>query len=463
MARLKPLPRTQRRLIGRELNRGTQLTRKTDSPKGDPVKDISIGLMDVDAAIMYYFEKVIKPQVVENEETIKVPILYANPERWKSIQKDGFLRDVKNQLILPLIIFRRISVSKDDAMAVDKLDANDPKLFYTFERKYTQENRYDQFSVLTGIKPSNEYYSVAMPDYMNMNYECVIWTAYTEQMNRVVEKINWSDGSYWGEPGKFKFKVNIDSFEDATELSDAERIIKTNFNFSFRGYLIPESFNNYINTQKSFSPKGIVITDESGLNLVQMVSPNKGVQKIHIVGGQSSTPKSLGSATDFIRGAAVESGQETQDLEFTNIYGGETLYIMRNDGEPTSSKDTVAVLNLGFGNIQYFNKSAYYSGSQSSSVFPITSNYEDASGSVFSPTLSSGTKFKTGSVSVQWNGIDLTSTTDQKTSGSVDFYLSSSLKDIIISRQEAPWVSSGSGLFLDLDDDLLINYQQEKP
>ena len=80
MARLKPLPRTQRRLIGRELNRSTQLTRKTDSPKGDPVKDISIGLMDVDAAIMYYFEKVIKPQVVENEETIKVPILYANPE-----------------------------------------------------------------------------------------------------------------------------------------------------------------------------------------------------------------------------------------------------------------------------------------------------------------------------------------------------------------------------------------------
>ena len=75
MARLKPLPRTQRRLMGRELNRGTQLTRKVDSPKGDPVKDISVGLMDVDAAIMYYFEKVIKPQVVENEETIKVPII----------------------------------------------------------------------------------------------------------------------------------------------------------------------------------------------------------------------------------------------------------------------------------------------------------------------------------------------------------------------------------------------------
>ena len=66
MARLKPLPRTQRRLIGRELNRGRELTRKTDSPKGDPIKDISIGLMDVDAAIMYYFENTIKPTVVES-------------------------------------------------------------------------------------------------------------------------------------------------------------------------------------------------------------------------------------------------------------------------------------------------------------------------------------------------------------------------------------------------------------
>ena len=52
-----------------------------------------------------------------------------------------------------MIAFRRTSIAKDDTMAVDKWDANDPKLFYTFEKKYTQENRYDKFSAQKGILP----------------------------------------------------------------------------------------------------------------------------------------------------------------------------------------------------------------------------------------------------------------------------------------------------------------------
>ena len=66
-----------------------------------------------------------------------------------------------------------------------------------------------------------------------------------------------------GEPNKFKFKVNIDSFEDSTEFGDNERIIKTTFNFSFRGYLIPESFNEFMNTQKYFTPSRIDIEDNT--------------------------------------------------------------------------------------------------------------------------------------------------------------------------------------------------------
>jgi hypothetical protein len=37
--------------------------------------------MDIDAAVMYYFQEVIKPTVVDNGEQIKVPVMYANPER----------------------------------------------------------------------------------------------------------------------------------------------------------------------------------------------------------------------------------------------------------------------------------------------------------------------------------------------------------------------------------------------
>ena len=109
MERSKTLPRKEKILSTREnFNRGYDTTRTDDKDKL-----ISVGLMDIDAAIMYYFNEVIKPTVTDNNEVVKVPIYYANPERWKIIQKNGFLRDVKGQMITPLIIFKRTSVNKD--------------------------------------------------------------------------------------------------------------------------------------------------------------------------------------------------------------------------------------------------------------------------------------------------------------------------------------------------------------
>ena len=67
-------------------------------------------------------------------------------------------------------------------------------------------------------------------------------------MNEIIEKVNFSEGSYWGEPGKFKFRVAIDSFDDATELADRERIVRSSFSFSCRGYLMPDSINKAIST-----------------------------------------------------------------------------------------------------------------------------------------------------------------------------------------------------------------------
>ena len=51
-----------------------------------------------------------------------------------------------------------------------------------------------------------------MPDYVTLTYEFTIFTSYIEQMNKIVEKINYSDGAYWGEPGKMRFRTQIESF-----------------------------------------------------------------------------------------------------------------------------------------------------------------------------------------------------------------------------------------------------------
>ena len=258
MLRQKPLPRSSRKNI----NRGTELKRDTDD-----LKDVSISLMDLDSAIMYYFTEVIKPTIVDNGETVKVPVMYSSPERWYAIQKSGFMRDSKRQIILPVIAFRRTTLEPNTTIPVDKIDPENPRLQYTFERTWTDKNRYDNFTLQTGFTPQKEYYNVAVPDYMILNYDFIIWTHYIEQMNKIVERINWSAGAYWGEPNKMRFRTNIESWTDTTDVSDRDRIVKSEFSISLNGYLLPEEFNSMITTKKYLTPTKLIQTTETVGNI----------------------------------------------------------------------------------------------------------------------------------------------------------------------------------------------------
>ena len=254
--REKPIPRSQRNTF----NRGRKISRNSPGA-ADDVKNLSVGIMDMDSAIMYYFNEVIKPEVEVNKEKVKVPCLYASPERWASMQRYGYLRDKKRQIISPLIVYKRTAMAKNTDIAIDKLDANKPNIFYSFEKKYTQHNRYDKFSVLQNISPGKEFYNVAMPDYVTLTYEFTIFTSYIEQMNQIVEKINYSDGAYWGEPGKMRFRTQIESFSDATEI-EGEKLVKTTFGVTLYGYILPEQYDNQNTTQKYLTPKKIIIRED---------------------------------------------------------------------------------------------------------------------------------------------------------------------------------------------------------
>ena len=363
MAREKPIPRSARKAI----NRGTLRSRSKDE-----VKNLSIGLMDIDGAIMYYFNNVLKPVVQENDETVKVPIMYSNPERWSTIQKNGYLIDNKKQLVTPLIVFKRTSIEKDDTLAVDKLDPKDPKLFYTFQKQYTKENRYDNFSVQQGLNKTKELYTVAVPDYVSLTYEFIVWTSYTEQMNKIIEKIIFSEGAYWGEDGKFKFRTSIDSYTDASEFTvNSERIIKTNFTVTLKGYLIPEEFNNVVTTQKHLTPKRILIGDDVSVNLTDLVG-SKGTSDVRIsvskATGDSSAaldnPFTIASGTGVtVAGAGQFDGTAAQTftfnigqdvgtsstVQFANISASSAIHIgetsfeikQRADGKAQVNKDWV--------------------------------------------------------------------------------------------------------------------------
>ena len=232
-------------------NRGTHISRKDDT-----VQDVSIGLQDHDESIMYYFNNIIKPTVVVNGDRTPVPVIYGSPERWKGVQKDGYFRDKEGKLQVPLIMFKRDSVEKRRDLG-NKMDANNPQLFYTFQEKYTTRNRYDNFSVLQGRTPQKERYAVVIPDYIKIQYTCTIWTDFVAQNNKLVEMINYASDSYWGDEETFKFNARIDTYNNTTEVSQGEnRVVKTNFGLTIQGYLVPDSLNKKLaseNMLKTYS------------------------------------------------------------------------------------------------------------------------------------------------------------------------------------------------------------------
>ena len=97
------------------------------------------GLKKYDEAIMYYFNEVIKPSVIINGNRVNVPLIYGSPERWKSVQKDGYYRDKEGKIQVPLIMFKREGLTKRRDLG-NKLDANNPNLYYTFQEKFTKRN-----------------------------------------------------------------------------------------------------------------------------------------------------------------------------------------------------------------------------------------------------------------------------------------------------------------------------------
>jgi len=390
-SRKKPEPRSTRGKLNR--------ARQYKVTEGQP-KDISVTLMDMDSAIMYYFENVIKPTVFENGETVKVPTMYASPERWHSIQKTGFMRDSKRQLILPVIAFRRTGMEKDDTIAVDKIDPLDPKLFYTFERKFTDNNRYDNFSVQQGIIPQREYYNVAVPDYMVLNYDFIIFTHYIEQMNRLVERINWSAGSYWGEPGKMRFKTNIESYTDSTELADRDRIVKTEFSVSLKGYLIPDAFNELQGPhtmQKYLTPKKLIIGAETDLSVASIVqTPDDGTNVTLTTQRQGSGASNLANKhivnegdgiTITNTGIGFDGANELIQTFSLDESFSPTFANITTTGNITSEGDIIAVGNVIAKNYIV-----------SSSVTHMTQSFSSGS-TIFGDSVSDTHQF-TGSVSV---------------------------------------------------------------
>lgn len=235
-----------------DLNRANEIK----SERGDIKK--SVGLYDIDYAMMTYLEDTALPKLDYNGKSVSIPVIYGNSERWNGARREGIFRDSKGKIQLPLLMLRRTSIAKDEAMPMLNRHVSYPTI-----TKYSKNNRYDRFTALGGnTQPKYELFNIVMPEYVEVNYECMAWTDYTEQLNSVIEQLNFAS-TYWGDKDKFKFRTQVSDYNVINEVGEGtQRINRVEFTLNVKAYLLPEKFDGELTTKKSISTRKVVISTE---------------------------------------------------------------------------------------------------------------------------------------------------------------------------------------------------------
>ena len=189
-----------------------------------------------------------KPTVIEANERVKVPVLWGNEERWKSIRNNTSLRDRNGAVMLPVMVVKRTSLTMNPDMPLS-FDMDVKGKFISVVRAsngWSKNNRYDRFSVLTGQNPVEEFVKTGMPDFVLCTYNIVMMTSYMEQMNDLntiwIEHLE----TYWGDPTSYRFLSALSGdISNEEQMEDAgERMIRNELSIEIKGYMIPEFTDN---------------------------------------------------------------------------------------------------------------------------------------------------------------------------------------------------------------------------
>ena len=267
-----------------EINRAYQT-----SVKGEKEKDFYIGIKDIDEAVMYYFKDVLRLSVVQNNTRVNVPVIYGTPENWKTIQSDGYYRDENGKIMAPLLMFKRNNITQNRNLGY-KLDGNLIHNVQMFETAFNRRNYYSNFNILNSRVPEKKYVVSMTPDYVTVTYECIMWTYFVEQMDKLIEAVNFASRSYWGDPNRFQFMSSIESFEDSISYEVGEnRAVKSAFNLTINGYLIPDSINKKLANASVYYGVSKIVFDmetadskESFNAAVKKPAPRSGVKSVKL-------------------------------------------------------------------------------------------------------------------------------------------------------------------------------------
>ena len=329
-----------------ETNKSKQLAIQKQYQKG-------VSLIDVDTTIADYMRDHLIPSLQENGKTVPVPLIYGNAERWDGARKQGYLRDQRGKIQIPLIMFKRNTIDRDSALQHFREIVTMPAY-----KKYSAINRYDQFTMMTNTRPVVETYQVAVPAYVTVTYEVMIWTSFTEHMNKIVEAFQYATDRYWGTVDGYKFRTRIDSFDNQQEVGQgSERIIRTTFTMVVNAYLLPETFDNNPVVKMEYGYKKVRFGIETDLS-----------------GNSSSTVSSYSEYQNTLDFIAIRGSKQAVFIDAATV-------TLRGVELPIMPQELIGTFDVEHWFNVYINgtpkSSAYYTYAYNSDTNEITFNFMD--------------------------------------------------------------------------------------
>ncbi len=282
------------------LNRAEQTRRDDDvirTPKRTPY--------DIDYAIKWYIENEIQPRIRENDRILDVPVIFANGEKWDNVRRLGFLRDEKGKLQSPLIVLKRNSiVERDNNRGLDvNRSVYGNHIIYRGPFNPRNVHEKDPFPIPPYNQASSEtIYVLDIPKYVTIEYEILIWTDFTDQMNDLVDQILPYNRYSWGhDNNRYPVSLSTFTFETVNTVGE-DRLVRCNNTLTVMGTLLSESETKVSTLKKMYSVKKVSFDQviDVGVNLfdtttvpVQLLQVQSrilsGTSVLAVGGGSSAT------------------------------------------------------------------------------------------------------------------------------------------------------------------------------
>lgn len=239
-----------------DVHNRSQHVRRDDDVIRTPKKT----LYDIDYGVKWFIENEIQLQTNHGDELLKVPVIFANSEKWENVRKLGFVRDEKGKLQAPLVLLKRNNVQERENEK--KLDIN-KDLVDTQILEMTRHNLRNRFETpldqLIGKSNSmsNELFLMNVPRYVNVTYELLMWTDFTSQMNDLIDQMLMYSGMAWGnEDNRYQTFIRGFQFETINTITN-DRIVRASTSLDVKGYVLSEQKFKKETLKKAYSIKKV--------------------------------------------------------------------------------------------------------------------------------------------------------------------------------------------------------------